>query len=124
MQELHDGRSLKIDIWDTAGQERYRTLAPLYYRNASAAVVVFDVTSKESFDGSRVWASDFQERRPSTPLILVRYHLAWRSAALALQLSAADICMLTALLVAWPFRHCLWHGHSGRKNMGCLCIKP
>jgi small GTP-binding protein len=78
VQELHDGRSLKVDIWDTAGQERYRTLAPLYYRNASAAVVVFDVTSKESFDGSRVWASDFQERRPNTPLILVRYHLASR----------------------------------------------
>jgi GTPase SAR1 family protein len=34
----------QVEIWDTAGQERYRSLAPMYYRGAQAAVVVFDVT--------------------------------------------------------------------------------
>jgi len=36
--------SIKFEIWDTAGQERFRSLSPMYYRNAQAAVVVYDVT--------------------------------------------------------------------------------
>jgi Ras-related protein Rab-5C len=42
----HDGDTLKFEIWDTAGQERYNSLAPMYYRGAHAAVVVYDVTKK------------------------------------------------------------------------------
>ncbi|PON94550.1 Small GTP-binding domain containing protein [Trema orientale] len=37
--------TIKFDIWDTAGQERYHSLAPMYYRGAAAAVVVYDITS-------------------------------------------------------------------------------
>ena len=40
-----DEATVKLDIWDTAGQERYHSLAPMYYRGAAAAVVVFDITS-------------------------------------------------------------------------------
>ena len=79
-----DGRALQLDIWDTAGQERYRTLAPLYYRNAGAAVVVFDVTSAQSFDGSRAWVDDFQDRRPGGIVVLVRsptHSCLWRALA-------------------------------------------
>jgi GTPase SAR1 family protein len=36
---------VKFEIWDTAGQERYRSLAPMYYRGAAAALVVYDITS-------------------------------------------------------------------------------
>lgn len=35
---------IKFEIWDTAGQERFRSLSPMYYRNAQAAVVVYDIT--------------------------------------------------------------------------------
>ena len=35
---------MKFEIWDTAGQERYHSLAPMYYRGAQAAIVVFDIT--------------------------------------------------------------------------------
>lgn len=37
-------REIKFQIWDTAGQEKYRGLAPMYYRGAAAAVVVYDIT--------------------------------------------------------------------------------
>lgn len=39
-----EDKVIKFEIWDTAGQERFHSLAPMYYRNAQAAVVVYDVT--------------------------------------------------------------------------------
>ncbi|KAG4961564.1 hypothetical protein JHK87_038197 [Glycine soja] len=39
--------TVKFDIWDTAGQERYHSLAPMYYRGAAAAIVVYDISSVE-----------------------------------------------------------------------------
>lgn len=37
--------TVKFEIWDTAGQERYHSLAPMYYRGAAAAIIVYDITS-------------------------------------------------------------------------------
>ncbi|CAJ1331935.1 unnamed protein product [Effrenium voratum] len=51
---------VKFEIWDTAGQERYKSLAPMYYRGAAAAVIVFDITSRESFDAAKSWVSELQ----------------------------------------------------------------
>lgn len=39
------GDGVKLEIWDTAGQERYHSLAPMYYRGAQAAVIVYDISS-------------------------------------------------------------------------------
>lgn len=39
-----DDRTVKFEIWDTAGQERFHSLAPMYYRNAQAAIVMYDIT--------------------------------------------------------------------------------
>ena len=44
-----EDKVIKFEIWDTAGQERFHSLAPMYYRNAQAAVVVYDVTKAVSF---------------------------------------------------------------------------
>lgn len=46
---------------DTAGQERYASLAPLYYRGASAAAVVYDITSAESFQKAKHWVSELHK---------------------------------------------------------------
>uniref|UniRef100_M4B2C3 Uncharacterized protein n=2 Tax=Peronosporaceae TaxID=4777 RepID=M4B2C3_HYAAE len=59
---LEDGLTVKFEIWDTAGQERYRSLAPMYYRGAAAAIVVYDVTNKESFSGAKSWVKELQRR--------------------------------------------------------------
>ncbi|KAL5572676.1 hypothetical protein UlMin_022273 [Ulmus minor] len=54
--------TIKFDIWDTAGQERYHSLAPMYYRGAAAAVVVYDITSMESFVRAKKWVQELQRQ--------------------------------------------------------------
>ena len=49
-------------IWDTGGQERFHSLAPLYYRGAQAAIVVYSITDKTSFDRARQWIQELQSR--------------------------------------------------------------
>ena len=53
-----DGSVLKLDLWDTAGQERYRSLIPMYYKDAAVAIVVYDVSSLESFLGAKEWVEE------------------------------------------------------------------
>lgn len=55
-------RSIKFEIWDTAGQERFANLAHLYYRNAQAALVVYDVTKPASFIKARHWMKELKEQ--------------------------------------------------------------
>ena len=57
-----DDATVKFEIWDTAGQERYRSLAPMYYRGAAAAIVVYDITDIDSFEGAKSWVKELQRR--------------------------------------------------------------
>ncbi|POM84284.1 Ras family protein [Cryptosporidium meleagridis] len=57
---VDDDYTVKFEIWDTAGQERYRSLAPMYYRGAAAAIVVYDITNVETFQGAKSWISELQ----------------------------------------------------------------
>lgn len=50
-----DNRHVQLAIWDTAGQEKFRSLAPIYYRDADVAIVVYDITKPKSFDGVQFW---------------------------------------------------------------------
>ncbi|KAH8092278.1 GTPase [Aureococcus anophagefferens] len=59
---LVDGAPCKCQIWDTAGQEKYHSLAPMYYRGAAAAILVFDITKPASLDKLKAWA-DLADRR-------------------------------------------------------------
>mmetsp|Transcript_5776 Transcript_5776/g.14952 ORF Transcript_5776/g.14952 Transcript_5776/m.14952 type:complete len:169 (+) Transcript_5776:643-1149(+) len=47
-----------LQLWDTAGQERFRSMAPMYYRGASAAIIVFDVTKADAWDNLEAWRTD------------------------------------------------------------------
>ena len=64
-----DDYIVKFEIWDTAGQERYRSLAPMYYRGAAAALVVYDITAAESFQGAKTWIEELQ-RQGSADIVI------------------------------------------------------
>jgi len=53
-----DSKTVKLQIWDTAGQERFRTITSAYYRGADGIIMVYDVTSSESFDHVEEWLSE------------------------------------------------------------------
>jgi len=49
-----------MQIWDTAGQERFRSMTPMYYRSATAAILVYDITSFESFESVKNWVKELR----------------------------------------------------------------
>ena len=61
--------TVKFEIWDTAGQERYHSLAPMYYRGAQAAIVVYDITNADSFERAKNWVKELQ--RQGNPNIVI-----------------------------------------------------
>lgn len=66
-----DGLAFTINIWDTAGQEEFHALTRSYYRNSNAALVVFGVDSKDSFQRVQEWIDEIQNNSPETVIIIV-----------------------------------------------------
>ncbi|GMM46808.1 Rab family GTPase [Pichia kluyveri] len=66
-----DGITVKFEIWDTAGQERYRSLASMYYRNANAAIIVYDITQLESLDKAKYWIKELQRQANKDTIIIL-----------------------------------------------------
>ncbi len=62
-------RTIKFEIWDTAGQERFASLAPMYYRNAQSALVVYDLTKPTSLVKAKHWVAELQ--RQASPGIVI-----------------------------------------------------
>ncbi|GAB0092940.1 ras-related protein Rab-4B [Sergentomyia squamirostris] len=63
------GKSVKLQIWDTAGQERFRSVTRSYYRGAAGALLVYDTTSRESFNALSNWLND--ARTLASPNIVI-----------------------------------------------------
>eukprot|EP00758_Cryptobia_borreli_P007650 Tbor_TRINITY_DN5318_c0_g3::TRINITY_DN5318_c0_g3_i2::g.4706::m.4706/K07877/RAB2A; Ras-related protein Rab-2A len=55
------GHQVKLQLWDTAGQENFRSITRSYYRGASAALLVYDVTRRETFENLQRWLTDCRE---------------------------------------------------------------
>jgi Ras-related protein Rab-6A len=66
-----NGYCVEIQLWDTAGQEQYRALGPVYYRNAAAAIVVFDVSNRVSFHHLADWMRAFRNVCADTAVVIV-----------------------------------------------------
>ena len=67
---LNNGREIKLIIWDTAGSERYRRVSLNIIKNIQGGIVVFDVTSKQSFENISIWLKSIYEINPNFYLIL------------------------------------------------------
>ena len=66
-----DNFNISMNYCDTAGQERYRAIGTLYYKNADVAIVVFDVTNKESFSSIGTWIQSFRDNADKGTVIIV-----------------------------------------------------
>jgi small GTP-binding protein len=63
-------KTIKFEIWDTAGQERYRSLAKVFYNNASACILVYDITNKDTFnDIVNYWIPELKENAPKDTIL-------------------------------------------------------
>jgi len=66
------GQYVKLQIWDTAGQERFRSVTRSYYRGAAGAILVYDVTSRESYNHVSSWLEDARAlANPNIAIVLV-----------------------------------------------------
>ena len=68
---LDKDTKVKLQIWDTCGQERFRALTRSYYRNAQAIIIVYDITSRESFEKSKVWIKEAENYVDNSVLIVL-----------------------------------------------------
>ena len=60
-----EGKAIKFEIWDTAGQEQYRSLTKIFYKDAAAAILVYDITRKDSFlELKNYWYDQVKETAP------------------------------------------------------------
>lgn len=64
-------RTAKLQIWDTGGQERFSYIRPLYYRGAMGALLVYDVTKRETFEHLENWLAEVSKHCPSIPMVMV-----------------------------------------------------
>ncbi|TRZ04465.1 hypothetical protein DNTS_027542 [Danionella cerebrum] len=66
-----DELKVKLQIWDTAGQERFRSVTHAYYRDAQALLLLYDITSRSSFDNTRAWLTEIHEYAQDNIVIML-----------------------------------------------------
>lgn len=66
-----DSQEIEVQVWDTAGQEQYRSLSPVYFRSAAAAIIVFDITNRSSFESVSTWLNEFRNVCSDKAVILL-----------------------------------------------------
>ncbi|KAJ1817962.1 GTPase Ryh1 [Coemansia sp. RSA 2598] len=66
-----EDRTVRLQLWDTAGQERFRSLIPSYIRDSSVALVIYDITNRESFSQTSKWIDDVRAERGNDVIIVL-----------------------------------------------------
>ena len=59
--QLDDGKIVKIQIWDTAGQDRFRSITKNYYKGAHGIILIYDVTSRKTYENIKNWVAQIKE---------------------------------------------------------------
>ena len=66
------GVPMKLQIWDTAGQEKYRSIVRNYYQGCSAAIIVYDITDRDTFDKAiNYWYKEIKEYAPNISMYIL-----------------------------------------------------
>ncbi|KAA1076911.1 hypothetical protein PGT21_023841 [Puccinia graminis f. sp. tritici] len=94
-----DGCKVRLQIWDTAGQERFRSMAPMYYRGANAAILVYDITNQESFLDIQNWLDELRQNMSGDLIIQIvgsKADLAPESRAVEMEAAHARVAAWTA----------------------------
>ena len=68
--KLKNGDKLKLHIWDTGGQEKFRSMASLYYKDAVAALLVYDISNSETLESLDYWVKELRENVDNTNFII------------------------------------------------------
>jgi len=66
-----DGKQIKLQIWDTAGQESFRSITRSYYRGAAGALLVYDITRRDTFSHLTTWLEDARQHSSSNMVIML-----------------------------------------------------
>ncbi|KAJ2002122.1 GTPase Ryh1 [Coemansia thaxteri] len=66
-----EDHTVRLQLWDTAGQERFRSLIPSYIRDSSVALVIYDITNRESFSQTSKWIEDVRAERGNEVVIVL-----------------------------------------------------
>lgn len=67
-----DHNQIKLQIWDTAGQESFRSITRSYYRDAAGALLVYDITRRESFNHLKRWLEEARQNgNPNMTIMLI-----------------------------------------------------
>ena len=66
-----DDTLINFKVWDTAGQERFRAINQLYYKDAAVAIIVYDITNKNSFETLKYWVNELQTHGLQDVLITI-----------------------------------------------------
>ena len=66
-----DDQNIKLNLWDTAGQERFRAMGPIYYREAKGAVLVYDITTAETFNRVMTWVKELNAQVGKIAIVIV-----------------------------------------------------
>ena len=68
---INHKKLIKVEIWDTAGQERYKAITSVYYKGAKGAFIVYDITSRKSFENIDKWIGEINEKTSNEVKIII-----------------------------------------------------
>jgi len=66
-----DSKTIKAQIWDTAGQERYRAITSAYYRGAVGALLVYDISKRQTYENVQRWLKELRDHADSNIVIML-----------------------------------------------------
>ncbi|KAH9059328.1 P-loop containing nucleoside triphosphate hydrolase protein [Lactarius vividus] len=87
-----NGVKVRLQLWDTAGQERFRSMAPMYYRGANAALLLYDITNQASFQDVHGW---LKELKKNCPADLITYIVGSKADLSHLRQVSSDLARLS-----------------------------